>query len=111
MQLISLEANKPSFNTVYFNSKGLTLIIGKSTSTDKNNTYNGVGKSLLLQIVNFCLGSNKITAFENHLSGWEFTLSFKVGNKTFTANRAAQTQNKIYLNDKEFGQTESTRLL
>ena len=105
MQLISLEANKPSFNTVFFNSKGLTLVIGKSTSTDKNNTYNGVGKSLLLQIVNFCLGSNKIPAFEQYLSGWEFYLSFKVGDKTFTANRSAKTQNKIYLNDKEFGQT------
>jgi len=105
MQLISLESNKPSFNTVKFNPKGLTLIIGKSTSTDKNNTYNGVGKSLLLQIINFCLGSNKISAFEQYLSGWEFTLSFKVGGKTFTANRAAEKQNKIYLNDKEFGQT------
>ncbi len=105
MQLISLEANKSSFNTVNFNPKGLTLIIGKSTSTDKNNTYNGVGKSLLLQIVNFCLGSNKIPAFEQYLSGWEFTLSFKVGDRKFTANRAAKTQNKIYLNDKEFGQT------
>lgn len=105
MQLISLEANKSSFNTVYFNPKGLTLIIGKSTSTHKNNTYNGVGKSLLLQIVNFCLGSNKIPAFEQHLSDWEFTLSFKVADKRFTANRAANNQNKIYLNDKEFGQT------
>lgn len=104
MQLISLEANKPSFNTVHFNPKGLTLIIGKSTSTDKNNTYNGVGKSLLLQIVNFCLGSNKIPAFEQYLSGWEFTLSFKVGDKRFTANRATKNQNKIYLNDKAFGQ-------
>lgn len=104
MQLISLEANKPSFNTVIFNPKGLTLIIGKSTSTDKNNTYNGVGKSLLLQIVNFCLGSNKISAFEQHLSGWEFTLNFKVGDEKYTASRSAKTQNKIYLNDKEFGQ-------
>lgn len=90
MRLISLEANKPSFNTVHFNPKGLTLIIGKSTSTDKNDTYNGVGKSLLLQIVNFCLGSNKIPAFEHYLSGWEFTLSFKVFDKRFTANRATK---------------------
>ena len=105
MQLISLEANKPSFNTVHFNPKGLTLIIGKSTSTDKNNTYNGVGKSLLIQIVNFCLGSNKIAAFEQDLSDWEFTLSFKVGEIMFTARRATSSQNKIYLNDKELGQT------
>jgi uncharacterized protein YydD (DUF2326 family) len=104
MQLISLKANKPSFNTVNFNPKGLTLIMGKSTSTDKKNTYNGVGKSLLLQIVNFCLGSNKIPEFEQHLTGWEFTLSFLVGGKNFTAHRAAETQSKIYLNDKEFGQ-------
>lgn len=105
MQLISLDANKPSFNRVVFNPKGLTLIIGKSTSTDKNNTYNGVGKSLLLQIVNFCLGSNKIPAFEQYLSGWEFTLNFKIGDEKYTARRSTKTQNKIYLNDKEFGQS------
>jgi uncharacterized protein YydD (DUF2326 family) len=104
MQLISLEANQSSFNAVYFNPKGLTLIMGKSTSTDKNNTYNGVGKSLLLQIINFCLGSNKIPAFEQYLLEWEFTLSFKIGDKSFTANRAAKTQSKIHLNGKEFGQ-------
>jgi uncharacterized protein YydD (DUF2326 family) len=104
MQLISLEANKPSFNKVCFNPTGLTLIIGKSTSTDKSNTYNGVGKSLLLQIVNFCLGSNKIPAFEQHLSDWEFTLSFKIRDKPYRAVRSALTQNKIYLNDKEYGQ-------
>lgn len=104
MQLISLEANKSSFNTVHFNAKGLTLIIGKSTSADKNNTYNGVGKSLLIQIVNFCLGSNKITAFEQDLSDWEFTLRFKVSDIIFTARRATNNQNKIYLNDKELGQ-------
>jgi uncharacterized protein YydD (DUF2326 family) len=104
MQLISLEANKPSFNKVCFNPTGLTLIIGKSTSTDKSNTYNGVGKSLLLQIVNFCLGSNKIPAFEQHLFDWEFTLSFKIRDKPYRAVRSALTQNKIYLNDKEYGQ-------
>lgn len=104
MQLISLEANKPSFNTVHFNPKGLTLIIGKSTSPDKSNTYNGVGKSLLLQIVSFCLGSNKIAAFEQDLSGWEFTLSFRVGDIMFTTRRATNSQNKISLNEKELGQ-------
>lgn len=104
MQLISLEANKSSFNTVFFNPDGLTLIIGKSTSTDKSNTYNGVGKSLLLQIVNFCLGANKVPAFEKHLPDWEFTLSFKIDGRPYTANRSTKKQNKIYLNDKEFGQ-------
>jgi uncharacterized protein YydD (DUF2326 family) len=104
MQLISLDANKPSFNKVCFNPNGLTLIIGKSTSTDKSNTYNGVGKSLLLQIVNFCLGANKISAFEQYLPELEFTLSFKVGNKPYTACRSTLKQNKIYLNDKEYGQ-------
>lgn len=105
MQLISLKANKSSFNNVYFNPKGLTLIIGKSTSSNKSNTYNGVGKSLLLQIVNFCLGSNKISAFEQFLPEWEFTLSFKINQQNFTANRSTTKQNKIYLNGKEFGQT------
>ena len=62
MQLKKLYANKSSFRTVEFNETGLSFIVAKQKNPDnKNNgkTYNGVGKSLLVKIIHFCMGSKK----------------------------------------------------
>ena len=59
MQLKKLYANKSSFRTVEFNETGLSFIVAKQKNPDnKNNgkTYNGVGKSLLVKIIHFCMG-------------------------------------------------------
>src|ERR1051326_4280777 len=79
MRLISLSANKPTFHPVSFNRKGLSLIIGKQKAREDKkkaelHTYNGVGKSLLLYLINYCLGAEAREDFENSLAGWEFTL-------------------------------------
>ena len=65
MYLIELSSNKPSFKTIKF-KEGLNFIIGGMSSEQKNkkSTYNGVGKSLMIKIIHFCLGCNKIKSFE-----------------------------------------------
>jgi uncharacterized protein YydD (DUF2326 family) len=79
MRLIELAANKASFKTVRFNRTGLTLIVGRHNAKKSNlkNTYNGVGKSLIVSLINYCLGSNKNEQFDKHLAGWSFTLTFE----------------------------------
>jgi len=72
MQLIRLSANHNSFNTVNFNPSGLTLIVGAHSK--KGSTYNGVGKSLIVELLHFCLGSSKNEEFERKIPQWEFTL-------------------------------------
>ena len=57
MKLIELGANKPTFKTIHFNPSGITLIVGKRAEEKGNNTYNGVGKSFALYLVQFCLAS------------------------------------------------------
>lgn len=72
-----------SFKTVKFNPDGLTLIVGVKTNTKENKstksdkTYNGVGKSLLIDLVHFCLASQAKDSFKKSLPGWEFTLTFE----------------------------------
>ena len=76
MRLIELSANKPSFRTVRFNPRGPSFIVARQKdpeSSDKKRTYNGVGKSLIIALVHFCLGSNKKPGFETALPGWEFS--------------------------------------
>ncbi len=97
MKLISLSANMPSFHTIYFN-EGMNIIVGKQISPyNKNdgNTYNGVGKSLIVHLIHFCLGSNKIDSFNTKLKDWEFTLVFKIDDKKYYCRRSTNNQSKI----------------
>ena len=73
MKLLSLRANKPSFHPIAFKD-GMNIIVGRQVAPhneNDGNTYNGVGKSLTLHLVHFCLGANKIDSFRR---------SFQVGN-------------------------------
>lgn len=101
MQLISLTANQASFKPVFFkNQTGLNFIVADKTEiTDgKNKTVNGVGKSLLIAIVHFCLGSRPKSTFISSLPDWEFSLTFIVNGKQYASVRDTQNQNKIILN-------------
>ena len=114
MRLIKLSANNPGFKTVHFNHIGLSLIVGTRTVAEglhDDHSYNGVGKSLLVEIVHFCLGSNKNSAFEAHLPDWEFTLEFNLGDANYVARRNTQKQANIWLNDKSYKLKEFTQYL
>ena len=115
MRLIKLSANNPGFKTVEFNRTGLSLIVGRRHNNDytqnKKDTYNSVGKSLSIALVNFCLGSHKNPEFETKLADWEFTLQFELDNTPFTATRKCNNQGIVYLNDEEKPLKEYTDFL
>lgn len=97
MKLISLEANHSSFHKIYFKD-GVNIIIGKQVGPrNKNdgNTYNGVGKSLILHLIHFCLGSNKIESLSRKLQGWEFSLKFEINGEKYCSSRNTDNQNEI----------------
>lgn len=97
MKLLSLRANKPSFHPIVFKD-GINIIVGKQVAPlDENdgNTYNGVGKSLTLHLIHFCLGANKITSFAQKLPDWEFTLNFEIDGVKYYSTRSTNEQNKI----------------
>ncbi|MES2354595.1 MAG: DUF2326 domain-containing protein [Pseudomonadota bacterium] len=107
MRLIKLSANKPGFKTVRFNKSGLSLIVGVRTLEPENadadgRSYNGVGKSLLVELIHFCLGSSTNSAFQQHLHDWEFSLEFEVADIHYVAIRQAAKQNEIVLNGKTY---------
>ena len=97
MKLLSLRANKSSFHPIVFKD-GINIIVGKQVAPlDENdgNTYNGVGKSLTLHLIHFCLGANKITSFAQKLPDWEFTLNFEIDGVKYYSTRSTNEQNKI----------------
>ncbi|MEO1527076.1 MAG: DUF2326 domain-containing protein [Planctomycetota bacterium] len=100
MRLLKLSANRDSFRVVEFNRTGLTLIVGKKSNPDdrdRGHSTNGVGKSLLLFLVNFCLGSAKSDELQEHLPDWEFTLDYEYESQPHSVTRSTDTQDTVVL--------------
>lgn len=102
MRLIALSANVDSFRTVRFNPSGISLIVGGRVSADPNDTFNGVGKSLLIHLVDFCLGSNASEALRFALPGWVFFLDYEMDGARHRVERDTEDQ-KVILDGEEIG--------
>jgi len=102
MYLKKLKANKSTFHTIEFRPNNLNIILGsRSKSDDKNNTVNGVGKTLSIKLIDFCLGCRQDAHKEiNKLTGWEFQLQFESNNSLNQIIRDVDND-KISLNSKE----------
>lgn len=104
MKLIELGANKDSFKTVKFNESGISLIIAEQENPeehDTSKTYNGVGKSLIVLLVNFCLGAKKkhYKSFIEKLPDWIFYLTIDLDGDSYVIKRSMKEASKIYIND------------
>ncbi|MDP1536622.1 MAG: DUF2326 domain-containing protein [Burkholderiales bacterium] len=94
----SVSANKSSFHTVNFTA-GLNVVIAERSegSTDKD-TRNGLGKSTLIEIIDFCLGSRAVEGkglLIEPLEEWAFTLEITLGGNRVKITRAIADQNRI----------------
>lgn len=85
-----VRANKLGFHAVEFTS-GLNLVLAdRSDSASDKDTTNALGKSTLIEIIDFCLGSNaaegkglRIEA----LQGWAFTLDITLAGASISVTR------------------------
>ena len=102
MRLVSLTSNQSSFKDIFFHN-GLNIIYGieHEVHSTKEKNYNGVGKTMVLHLIHFCLGCDKIKAFEKEIPGWEFMLTFEDKNETHTAVRNTSNQSTIVFDNKE----------
>lgn len=90
----SVKANRPGFREVHF-TPGVNLILAdRSTTSGEKDTTNALGKSTLIDIIDFCLGSNTAPGKGlriEPLEGWAFTLELDVGGCRVAVTRATDT--------------------
>ncbi len=104
-----VSANKPSFHPVEFTT-GLNVIVAERTaaSTQKD-TRNGLGKSTLIEIIDFCLGSNgtkgKGLCIEP-LAGWAFTIDITIAGQRVKATRATEAPKQVAIDGPTSGWIE-----
>jgi uncharacterized protein YydD (DUF2326 family) len=104
MRLIKLTANRSSFRTVTFKPKGISFVLARQKfpeKSDSGRTFNGVGKSLLVTLIHFCLGANKNEEFERTIPDWEFTLEFEIDGVKYVVTRSTSDQGNLQLNDEK----------
>ena len=94
----SVTANKPSFKTVTF-TEGLNLIVAdRSQNAGTTDSRNGLGKSTLFYIIDFCLGadaSRNATLPPEYLSDWEFTIDIDLRNRRVKVTRAVDDSDVV----------------
>ncbi|MCX6601018.1 MAG: DUF2326 domain-containing protein [bacterium] len=96
----SLSANKPSFRTLSF-TRGLNVITADKTekSSDRD-SRNGLGKSLLIDIIHFCLGGSirSSSPLSNPiLRDWAFTLDLSLAGRRITITRNVENHRSVIL--------------
>lgn len=90
----AVRANQRGFHTAAFTT-GVNLVLAdRSSSAGDKDTTNALGKSTLIEIIDFCLASNtspgkglRIEA----LQGWAFTLELSIGGNDIAVTRSPDT--------------------
>ncbi len=111
MRLIELGSDKSSFRTINFKPNGLSIIVGTHIEGDSKSTYNGVGKTFALYLIQFCLGASSNDKLVQNLPDWTFYLKFEIENEVYTSSRNTSNQRRIFLNNDEYGLSEFNLLM
>lgn len=97
----AIEANHRSFRKVSF-QPGLNLILAdRSARASAKDTTNALGKSTLVDIIDFCLGSNPKQSLQSpELVDWAFSLSLSLFGEKVRVTRAIATANFVEVEGK-----------
>ena len=92
----AVKADRDTFKSASFQD-GLNVVLAERTiEATKRDSTNGLGKSALLEIINFCLGGKKgPTLSKGHVDGWRFTVELELGGSPCSVTRSIRTQGRV----------------
>ncbi len=92
----SVRANKATFRPVKFEPGFNIVLADKTDKSSQKDSRNGAGKSLLVEIIHFCLGGSTGTSLKKkELHDWRFTLDLRLGGKDVSVTRGLDHPNKV----------------
>lgn len=95
----SISSNHASFHRVVF-QPGFNLVIADCTQqSHERDSRNGLGKSLLLEILHFCLGADAAVGkglCRPELAGWTFTVEIDLGGHAVSVTRRVDAPRRVY---------------
>jgi uncharacterized protein YydD (DUF2326 family) len=89
--ILSVSCDRPSFKTVHF-EPGFNVVLAQKTQTSTaKDTRNGSGKSLLVEIIRFALGSAGKALQAKEISDWTFIVKLRLAGREITIRRNTDT--------------------
>ncbi|MGV8127483.1 MAG: ABC-three component system protein [Methanothrix sp.] len=95
--ITSVRSNKALFKAVDFTPGFNVVLADRTKDSAKKDTRNGLGKSTLIEIIQFCLGSDatKSGLIKDPLAGWSFSLDLEIGKDQFSFTRSIDSPKKV----------------
>ena len=96
----AVRCDKPSFKTVEFKNGFNVVLADRTSESSERDSRNGLGKTTLIKIINFCLGStfNKDSPLRRkELENWTFSLDLMLKGKEVTVSRNTSNHSKIFI--------------
>ena len=94
----AIRSNHPSFKTVNFKEGYNIILADRTKDSSEKDSRNGLGKTTLIEIIHFCLGSSlrkDSTLACKELANWTFILDLTLDNKEFSIYRNTSNPFKV----------------
>lgn len=93
----AIRCDQSSFRTVHL-AEGMNVILADRTHEEtKHDSRNGLGKSSLIEVIHFCLGSrfsrSGLTA--ESIRGWTFSVDLEIGGKLISISRNTESPQAV----------------
>ena len=98
--IVAVRANRPSFKEVTFSSGFNVVLADRTKASTQRDSRNGLGKTTLVEIIHFCLGSSIRKGHvmrSDHLKGWSFTLDLLIGGTELSVTRSVDNPRGVSL--------------
>lgn len=96
MKINRVYSNKKTFKKVIFDAPFNAVVAEASAESTDKDSRNGLGKTLLVKIINFCLGSNTPDDLKaDELKDWTFSIEVEINDSIFDFSRNADEQSVI----------------
>lgn len=100
MKLVELNSDYPTFKPIRFNKNGFSFIAGREKNKNETSTYNGVGKTLSIVLIDFCLGATPLEDLKK--LNCNIILTVNINNQNFVFKRHTVNNKVIFIDDKEY---------
>lgn len=93
----SLTSNTSSFKGVAFPEQFNAVLAERTKEATRKDTRNGLGKSTLIELIHFCLGSNSNRKLKLYLKDWYFTLNMLLDGREISVSRGFDAPSIVFL--------------
>lgn len=100
VKLVELNSDYPTFKPIRFNKNGFSFIAGREKNKNETSTYNGVGKTLSIVLIDFCLGATPLEDLKK--LNCNIILTVNINNQNFVFKRHTVNNKVIFIDDKEY---------